>query len=200
MRLFEVVDQRTHVHLVMELCHGQSLFHHTKKLHEQRMPVAECKEVFRQLMLGVGYMHSRGIAHRDLKLDNILLNADTKKIKIIDFGFASESAPQALTRNFCGTPHYMDPDIVRKTPYNPFASDIWACGVILYILYTGKLPFFAEFEADLYRKIQSGKFAPVPQDLPEPMIKNLFTQIFTTDSKRRPTADDVLRSAWVQAD
>ena len=89
-------------------------------------------------------MHSRGIAHRDLKLDNILLNID--KVKIIDFGFAIQSEKETLQRTWCGTPHYMCPDIVKRVPYNPFAADIWACGVILYILYTGRLPFFAEFE------------------------------------------------------
>ena len=72
----------------MELCNGMPLYHHVKKLPDQRMTEENCKIVFRQLMLGVGYMHSRGRAHRDLKLDNILFEAETKKIKIIDFGFS----------------------------------------------------------------------------------------------------------------
>ena len=72
----------------MELCPGMPLFHHVKKLPEQRMSEDNCRVIFRQLMLGVGYMHSRGKAHRDLKLDNILYDPETQRIKIIDFGFA----------------------------------------------------------------------------------------------------------------
>jgi len=103
-------------------------------------------------------MHSRGYAHRDLKLDNILMDFATKNIKIIDFGFSQRIRTDEKLSIFCGTPHYMDPDIVKKSPYNPLAADVWACGVILYIIYVGKLPFFGEFEGDLFRKIQLGKF------------------------------------------
>ena len=85
----------------------------------------------------------------------------------------------------------MCPDIVRKTPYSALAADIWAAGVILYIIYVGKLPFFGEFEADLFRKIQSGKFTPLPNDIGDSQIRSLFNQIFQVDSKRRITADDV---------
>lgn len=88
MRLYEVIDTRTHVHLVMELCAGMPIFHVVKKLPEQRMSEDLCRIIFRQLMLAVGYMHSRGKAHRDLKLENILFDPETKKIKIIDFGFS----------------------------------------------------------------------------------------------------------------
>jgi serine/threonine protein kinase len=107
-------------------------------------------------------MHSQGVVHRDLKLDNILYDHNTKKIKIIDFGFAMAVKPEQKLDSYCGTPHYMCPEIVKKTPYNGFAADVWAAGVILYIIYVGKLPFFGEFEADLYRKIQWGKYTPVP--------------------------------------
>jgi len=65
----------------------------------------------------------------------------------------------------CGTPHYMCPDIVKRVPYNGFAADIWATGVILYIILVGKLPFFGEFEADLFRKIQSGKYVQIPTEI-----------------------------------
>jgi serine/threonine protein kinase len=77
MRLYEVIDMRKQVHLVMELCQGMPLYHHVKKLPEQRMSEDNCRVVFRQLMLGVGYMHSRGKAHRDLKLDNMLYDPET---------------------------------------------------------------------------------------------------------------------------
>ena len=104
-------------------------------------------------MSGVAYMHSRGYAHRDLKLDNILMDVETKQIKIIDFGFTLRASPEDKLTIFCGTPHYMDPDLARKIPYNGQAADVWACGIILYIILVGKLPFFAEFEQDLFRKI-----------------------------------------------
>lgn len=76
------------MHLVMELCPGVSMYHHVKKLPNQRMSEDQCRVIFRQLMLAIGYMHSRGKAHRDLKLDNLLYNPDTQKIKLIDFGFS----------------------------------------------------------------------------------------------------------------
>jgi serine/threonine protein kinase len=88
MCLYEVIDQRTHVHLVMELCSGMPLFHVVKKLPDQRMPEDSCRIIFRQLMLAIGYMHSNGKAHRDLKLENILYDQELKQIKIIDFGFS----------------------------------------------------------------------------------------------------------------
>lgn len=153
MKLHEVVDQRTHVHLVMEMCQGSSIYHHIKKVPDQRLPEATCKQIFRQLVQGVSYLHSKGYAHRDLKLDNILMDTATKTVKIIDFGFSLRAPHDSKLNIFCGTPHYMDPDIVRKQPYNGPAADVWACGVILYIIYVGKLPFFGEFEADLFRKI-----------------------------------------------
>lgn len=104
-------------------------------------------------MLAVGYMHSRGKAHRDLKLDNILFCSETKRIKLIDFGFSLATTNQQRLESYCGTPHYMCPDIVQKKPYNAHAADVWACGVILYMLLAGRLPYFGEFEADLFRKI-----------------------------------------------
>lgn len=107
-------------------------------------------------------------------MDNILFDAETSTVKIIDFGFSLETKEEQKLEVYCGTPHYMDPDIVRKVPYSAFAADIWAVGVILYIIYVGKLPFFGEFEADLYRKIQNGKFKDIPGELGGSSIRNLF--------------------------
>lgn len=148
-----------------------------------------CKVIFKQLVIAIQFMHTRGKAHLDLKLDNILFDIETKTIKIIDFGFSMETKHDQKLDVYCGTPHYMDPDIVKKVPYSGFAADIWAAGVILYIIIVGKLPFFGEFEADLFRKIQSGKFAGVPTDLSDQSIKSVFNLIFQTDSKMRITAD-----------
>lgn len=83
----------------------------------------------------------------------------------------------------------MDPDLVKKQAYSGQAADVWACGVILYILLVGKLPFFGEFEADLFRKIQSGKFRPLPSDVGNQRLRNLFKRIFEVDSSRRITAE-----------
>ena len=149
-------------------------------------------------MRGIAYMHSKGYAHRDLKLDNILMDVTTKNIKIIDFGFSLRAKADEKLNFFCGTPHYMDPDIVRKQAYNGHAADVWACGVILYIIYVGKLPFFGEFEADLFRKIQNGKFTAVPLDIGDDKVRGLFKRIFDTNPNTRLTAQQCVDHPWLR--
>ena len=102
-------------------------------------------------------MHAQEIVHRDMKLENILINQEGA-IKIIDFGFATRCKEHQKLDYMVGTPHYMDPDLARKAPCNGWGADIWALGVILFTLLTAKLPFFGEFEEDLFRRIISGKY------------------------------------------
>ena len=114
-------------------------------------------------------MHSTSVVHRDLKLDNILIN-QRGEIKLIDFGFSTKCrVNERLTAN-CGTPHYMDPDLAKKQPYLGQAADVWALGVILFLLVTARLPFFAEFEADLFRKIINAKYQ-FPIDMRQQSLK-----------------------------
>ena len=109
------------------------------------------------------------------------MDVETKQIKIIDFGFSLKASQDEKLSIYCGTPHYMDPDLVRKVPYNGQAADVWACGIILYIILVGKLPFFGEFEQDLFRKIQSGKFTAIPAEIGDNKVRHLFKQIFEVD-------------------
>ena len=104
MRLFEVIDLRSHVHLIMELCPGMPLFHVLKKVKENRLPESTCKDIFRSIVSAVAYMHRQNKAQRDLKVDNVLYDAETNKVKIIDFGFSIEAASCQRLDTYCGTP------------------------------------------------------------------------------------------------
>ena len=116
MQLHEVVDARIQVHLVMELCEGKNLYHMIKKSREQKwpgLPEDQVRPIFAQIASAIAYMHSVSVVHRDVKLDNILVN-QKGEIKLIDFGFATKcSINEKLAAN-CGTPQYMDPDLARK--------------------------------------------------------------------------------------
>ena len=116
MALYEVIDTRTNVNLIMELCQGKSLYHHIKKKSGTKMEEHDLRKIFRQLVDAVAYLHHHNIAHRDLKLDNILID-EKKNLKLIDFGFSVECKQDQRLNLFCGTPHYMDPDLSRKKEY-----------------------------------------------------------------------------------
>ena len=94
----------------------------------------------------------------------------------------------------------MDPDLARKVPYNGFAADVWACGVILYIVLAGNLPYHGEFEADLFRKIQNGKFKSLPQDIGSQKVRHLLKLIFEVDANSRITAEKILEHPWLADD
>jgi len=121
---------------------------------------------------------------------------EQQNIKVIDFGFCESCGPTKRLNLFCGTPHYMDPDISAKREYLGQASDIWALGVMLFILNVGKLPFFAEFEADLYRKIRRGRY-----DLPKTCsleLKDLLEKLLQPVSVKRATAKEILKHKWFE--
>jgi serine/threonine protein kinase len=126
--------------MVLEHVKGISLKTYLAQLPTHRFPEAEAAPIFLQLLQAVAYCHSKGITHRDLKLENILLTP-LKQVKIIDFGFSTWTKKDAKLKTFCGTPTYMAPEIINKGEYQGPPTDMWALGVILYVLLCGSFPF-----------------------------------------------------------
>lgn len=119
-----------------------------KTFENRRIPEKEVRFIFKQLTEGIHYLHSNSYVHRDIKLENILIDKKNKTIKIIDFGFSVSVQPDKKLCMFCGTPSYMAPEIVSKQEYNGKFVDIWAMGILLFTMLCGKFPFKGYF----YRK------------------------------------------------
>jgi len=140
-------------------------------------------------------MHSNLICHRDLKLENILVS-DRQRVKIIDFGFGIRTPSDVLLKIYCGTSSYMSPEIVRKQEYSGFKADIWALGVVLYVMLTGRFPFKAKTEKELFGRIQMGQFLPPMQINFD--AKRLLTRMLSLEPTKRPSASEILRDPWLQ--
>jgi len=139
-KLIEAFETDSHVYLVMEDVSGGSLHSYLKEMINKQLEEEEARRIFKQIMIALKYCHSKCIAHRDIKLENILLDED-KNVKLIDFGFSTCIPNHKKIRMFCGTPSYMAPQIVSKVEYAGPPADIWATGVLLYALLNGCFPF-----------------------------------------------------------
>lgn len=207
MKFYDSIDSGLKVSLIVEYINGSNLYQYIRKLPGSRLEEKDAKVIFKQIVEAVNYLHDNHVVHRDLKLENILLDRESDQIKIIDFGFSTKVKAVYTTRlpANCGTPIYMCPDMASKKDHIAGASDIWALGVILFILLTGKLPFFGAFEEDLYRKIISGKYTWPPfmqakdgtnVELSLP-AKNLVRKILTLNPNQRPKACEILKDKWL---
>lgn len=116
------------------------------------------RRMFKQIVEAVTYLHSINVVHRDIKLDNILIEEGSRQVKLIDFGFSVIVSPLQKLKVFCGTPSYMCPEIVRKRDYEGKPVDMWALGILLYVMLTGVFPFKGTDEKDLYAKIIRGQY------------------------------------------
>lgn len=190
LRLYDVWETETDLFMVLEYVEKGELF----KLLVERGPLTEREAVrfFRQIIIGISYCHALGIAHRDLKPENLLLDHKSN-IKIADFGMAALETKDKLLETSCGSPHYASPEIVSGLPYQGFESDVWSCGVILYALLTGVLPFDEE-NGDIRQillKVQAGRFY-MPENISKE-AQDLLARILTVDPKKRIGTRDILK-------
>lgn len=193
-RMFEAIETPKRMHLIMECLDGGNLCTFVKA--KKRLSEDESKRIFFQIVQATEYLHSYGISHRDVKLENVLFDGD-KNIKLIDFGFSTVCQHGKRLKVFCGTPSYMAPEIVRRTEYEGKPVDIWSLGILLYALLCGCFPFRAKSYPDLYRRISRGTFS-IPEEF-SPPVKDILRQLLEVDVSQRVTAPMILRHPWLQS-
>lgn len=190
--LLGVVRTRSTTHIILELFEGETLEQRLEKS-SARLPPQECRQVFRQVLAAVLYLHQHQLYHRDLKIENIMINEECQ-VKIIDFGFALNVAQPGLPPLVCGTPNYMAPEVVKAAPTEPSAAEVWSLGVLVHRLHCGNFPFRPESPHESGSRLiyQYQRPADVPDSL-----HNLLTSIFEADVGRRLTLDRVAGHAWL---
>ncbi|GAB2294191.1 CBL-interacting serine/threonine-protein kinase 1 [Dionaea muscipula] len=193
-RLHEVLASKTKIYMVLEYVDGGELFN--KIASRGKVSEEHGRKLFQQLIDGVSYCHDKGIFHRDLKLENILIDAKGN-IKVSDFGLSA--LPQhfrddGLLHTTCGTPNYVAPEILANRGYDGATSDIWSCGVILYVILTGYLPFDDRNLAVLYQKIVKGD-TEIPKWL-SPGAQNMLKRILDPNPVTRITTAEIKAHEW----
>ncbi|XP_066356001.1 CBL-interacting protein kinase 15-like [Miscanthus floridulus] len=189
--LHEVMATRNKIYIVMEYVKGGELFDKSGKLTE-----AAAHKYFQQLISAVDHCHSRGVYHRDLKPENLLLD-ENENLKVTDFGLSalSESKRQdGLLHTTCGTPAYVAPEVISKIGYDGAKSDIWSCGVVLFVLAAGYLPFQGPNLMEMYRKIQHGDFR-CPSWFSH-KLKKLLYKILDPNPSTRISIQKIKESTW----
>ena len=192
-KLYETFESKKHILFVIELCAGGDLLNYVRRRRKLTENVA--KYIFKQLILGLRHCHSRGILHRDIKLDNILLNAKGD-IKICDFGVSKIVNKGETMTEQCGTPAYIAPEILRDKGYEGFAVDIWSAGVALYAMLYGTVPFKANNMRDLHKLIMKGNYTMKEDASRE--ARDLLRKMLECDPIRRITIPEILAHEWMQ--
>ncbi|KAI7738657.1 hypothetical protein M8C21_021954 [Ambrosia artemisiifolia] len=179
-RLHEVLASRTKIYIILEFITGGELF--DKIVRHGRLSEAESRRYFQQLIDGVEYCHSKGVYHRDLKPENLLLDSQGN-LKISDFGLSAAPAEGvSILRTTCGTPNYVAPEVLSHKGYNGALADVWSCGVILYVLMAGYLPFDEMDLTTLYDKALGAK--------------SLIHRILDTNPETRISIEEIKNDEW----
>nr|CCC94378.1 putative serine/threonine kinase [Trypanosoma congolense IL3000] len=188
--LHDVLESTNHYYLVLEFVSGGELF--DKIVAAKRFDEPTARRYFQQLIAGVHYCHSKGFAHRDLKPENLLLDA-TGELKISDFGLGNRQQ-DVLLQTVCGTPNYVAPEVLMERGYNGLSADIWSCGVILYVMLAGKLPFEDRSMKHLLARIERGEYN-MARHISD-TAKDLIARMLVVNPKKRITLEAIIRHPW----
>lgn len=190
-QLFEIIETRGQLYLIMEYASGGELFDYI--VQNQRVPEPEACRFFHQIIAGVEQIHAMNVVHRDLKPENLLLD-EHKCIKIVDFGLSNRFDDNQLLRTACGSPCYAPPEMVSGQSYVPQMCDLWSCGVILFAMVCGFLPFEDSNTSALYKKILAANYT-APSFITD-SVKELIAGLLTVDPAKRFTIADVRAHEW----
>eukprot|EP00755_Sulcionema_specki_P001260 Sspe_Gene.116599::Locus_106201_Transcript_1_1_Confidence_1.000_Length_1152::g.116599::m.116599/K08798/MARK; MAP/microtubule affinity-regulating kinase len=190
--LFEVIETENERHLVMEYLPGGELYDLVLK--EGKLQPVDAYIYFAQTYAAVVYLHLKGIYHRDIKLENMLLTA-SGTVKLCDFGFAwKASVPHQKTKTHCGSPHYAAPEVIRQETHNPAMAEVWSLGVLLYALCTSTLPFDAP-DKDLLFKVVMRNEKRFPPDLPASLVE-LIDRMLQLEAAQRISLPAIYDHSW----
>ncbi|KAK0579462.1 hypothetical protein LWI29_026662 [Acer saccharum] len=193
-RMYEVMASKSRIYIVLEFVTGGELF--DKIASKGRLKEDEARLYFQQLINAVDYCHSRGVYHRDLKPENLLLDANGV-LKVSDFGLSAlpqQVREDGLLHTTCGTPNYVAPEVINNKGYDGAKADLWSCGVILFVLMAGYLPFEESNLMALYKKIFKADFKSPPWF--SSSAKKLITRILDPNPLTRITIAEVIENEW----
>ncbi|KAI4300025.1 hypothetical protein L6164_033444 [Bauhinia variegata] len=193
-RMHEVMASKTKIYIVMEYVMGGELF--DKIASKGRLKEDEARKYFQQLICAVDYCHSRGVFHRDLKPENLLLDSNGV-LKVSDFGLSAlpqQVREDGLLHTTCGTPNYVAPEVIHNKGYDGAKADLWSCGVILFVLMAGYLPFEEDNLMALYKKIFKANFNCPPWF--STSAKKLIKRILDPNPATRITIAEIIENEW----
>ncbi|XP_041827839.1 MAP/microtubule affinity-regulating kinase 3a isoform X6 [Melanotaenia boesemani] len=193
-KLFEVIETERTLYLVMEYASGGEVFDYL--VAHGRMKEKEARAKFRQIVSAVQYCHQKHIVHRDLKAENLLLDADMN-IKIADFGFSNEFTVGNKLDTFCGSPPYAAPELFQGKKYDGPEVDVWSLGVILYTLVSGSLPFDGQNLKELRERVLRGKYR-IPFYMSTD-CENLLKRFLVLNPTKRGTLEQIMKDRWINA-
>uniref|UniRef100_A0A9J8DMZ9 non-specific serine/threonine protein kinase n=1 Tax=Cyprinus carpio carpio TaxID=630221 RepID=A0A9J8DMZ9_CYPCA len=190
-RLYEVFESRERIVMVMEYASGGELYDYIQD--KQRLSEEEARHFFRQITSAVQYCHKNGVVHRDLKLENILLDKDLN-VKLADFGLSNRYMRGQCLETFCGSPLYASPEIINGLPYHGPEVDCWSLGVLLYALVYGSMPFDGTTYSILKEQIRHGRYKT--PDVPSE-AQSLIGWMLTVKTEDRATVEDIANHWWL---
>eukprot|EP01018_Ginkgo_biloba_P006959 Gb_28012 [translate_table: standard] len=192
-QLYEVMASKAKINFVMEFVRGGELF---GKVAKGRLKEDEARKYFQQLISAVDFCHSRGVYHRDLKPENLLLD-ENGNLKVSDFGLSAlpdQFRQDGLLHTTCGTPAYVAPEVIVKKGYDGAKADIWSCGVILFVLMAGYLPFHDANLMVMYKKIYRGDYKCPPWF--SPGVRKLILKLLDPNPRTRITIPQLMEVSW----
>ncbi|XP_059414186.1 serine/threonine-protein kinase BRSK2-like isoform X2 [Carassius carassius] len=193
LKLYDVYENNKYLYLVLEHVSGGELFDYLVK--KGRLTPKEARKFFKQIISALDFCHSHSICHRDLKPENLLLD-EKNNIRIADFGMASLQVGDSLLETSCGSPHYACPEVIRGEKYDGRRADVWSCGVILFALLVGALPFDHDNLRQLLEKVKSGVFH-MPHFIP-PDCQALLRGMIEVNPEKRLTLEEIQKHPWYQ--
>ncbi|CAO3596627.1 unnamed protein product [Absidia cylindrospora] len=191
--LKDLVVAGPYFYILMDYVNGGQLLHYIVK--RQRLSEKRARNFARQIVSALDYMHRNSIVHRDLKIENIMIDKSGRKIKIIDFGLSNMFCPERQLTTYCGSLYFAAPELLRATPYNGPEVDIWSLGVVIYVMVTGSVPFDDKSMPGLHEKIKRGEVS-YPAHLGEECV-DLLRRIFITDPAQRIYLSDIALHPWM---
>ncbi|KAK0397631.1 hypothetical protein QR680_002198 [Steinernema hermaphroditum] len=192
LHLYDVYENKKYLYLLLEHVSGGELFDYLVR--KGRLMAKEARKFFRQIISALDFCHAHNICHRDLKPENLLLD-ERNNIKVADFGMASLQVEGSMLETSCGSPHYACPEVIRGEKYDGRKADVWSCGVILYALLVGALPFDDDNLRNLLEKVKKGVFH-IPHFVPSD-CQNLLRSMIEVDPHKRFSLSDVFKHPWV---